>query len=205
MADSLGRVRTRNFACVVYDESAPSDWLERLASTFVPCFVSPYHDKDVNPTGESKKSHWHVLIMFDAVKTQDQAREVFESIGGVGCEPVKSLRGYARYLCHLDNPDKVQYPVEQVKALCGSDYMDVIGSAADRYVAIDEMVAFCERYDIVSFYLLHKYAIKYRPDWKRILADSGAVIMREHLKSKLWSVNNGQNTIIDPETGQIIL
>lgn len=205
MADKNGYVRTRNFACVVYEESAPSDWLERLASTFVPCFVSPYHDKDVNPTGEPKKPHWHVLIMFDSVKTTEQAREVFESIGGVGCEPVKSLRGYARYLCHLDNPDKMQYLVEQVKSLCGSDYMDVIGSAADRYVAIDEMVEFCERYDIVSFYLLHKYAIKYRPDWKRILADSGAVIMREHLKSKLWSVNNGQDTIIDQETGQVIL
>ena len=68
MADKNGYVRTRNYACVVYADSAPSDWRDRLAATFIPSFISPYHDKDLNPTGEVKKPHWHVLIMFDSVK-----------------------------------------------------------------------------------------------------------------------------------------
>lgn len=47
--------RYRNFATVVYPESAPENWLEILAEQFVPAFVSPLHDLDVNPTGEVKR------------------------------------------------------------------------------------------------------------------------------------------------------
>ena len=97
--------RTRNFATVVYPESSILNWREVLQEQFVPCFISPLHDQDVNPTGEAKKPHYHVLIMFDSVKTVEQARDIFLKIGGVGCEIVNSLRGYARYLCHLDNPE----------------------------------------------------------------------------------------------------
>ena len=98
--------RTRNFATVVYPESAPDNWQEILSEQFVPAFISPLHDNDLNPTGEVKKPHYHVMIMFDSVKTREQAQDIFNLIGGVGCEIVQSLRGYARYLCHLDNPDK---------------------------------------------------------------------------------------------------
>ena len=48
------------------------------------------------------------MIMYDGKKSIEQAKENFDKIGGVGCEIVNSTRGYARYLCHLDNPDKEQ-------------------------------------------------------------------------------------------------
>ena len=92
--------RSRNFATVVYPESAPNDWQEILSSHFVPSFVSPLHDKDKNPTGEDKKPHYHVVVMFEGKKSDEQVKEVFDSIGGVGLEKVQSIRGYARYLCH---------------------------------------------------------------------------------------------------------
>ena len=101
--------RGRNFATVVYPESASADWQEVLAAEFVPAFISPLHDKDINPGGEVKKAHYHVILMFDGKKSEDQVREVFARIGGVGLERVQSIRGYARYLCHLDNPEKQQY------------------------------------------------------------------------------------------------
>ena len=97
-----GLGRTRNFATIVYEDSAPANWKEILAQTFVPAFISPYHDRDINPDGTPKKSHWHVLICFDSTKTLEQARDIFNLINGVGCEKVNSIRGYARYLCHLD-------------------------------------------------------------------------------------------------------
>ena len=43
-----GSGRFRNFATVVYPESAPADWLTVLDSLHVPAFVSPLHDADVN-------------------------------------------------------------------------------------------------------------------------------------------------------------
>ena len=136
--------RRRNFATVVYPESAPEDWQTILQEQFIPAFISPLHDKDINPTGEPKKPHYHVMIMFEGKKSREQAVEVFEKIGGVGSEVVNSVRGYARYLCHLDNPEKAQYNIDEVRCICGSDYAGVIGLAIDKYKAVREMIDFCD-------------------------------------------------------------
>ena len=196
--------RTRNFATVVYTESASENWRDLLASNYVPAFISPLHDRDIQDNGELKKPHYHIMIMFDSVKTSEQAKEVFKSFGGVGCEVLKSSRAYARYLCHLDDKDKVQYKIEDVECLCGADYESVIALTIDKYVALAEMEEFVEKYDIVSFFLLSRYATKHRSDWSRVLKDSGAVYMREYLKSRKWSKDNNCLRIVDPETGEII-
>lgn len=180
------KARTRNFATVVYPESAPENWLDTLSDFMVPCFISPLHDRDMNPQNEPKKPHHHVLLMFDSVKTADQAREVFDAIGGVGCERVQSLRGYARYLCHLDNPEKAQYKTDAVKALCGADYVGTINLVTDKYVAIKEMMEFCEDNGIVNFAQLMKIARETNDGWFRVLCDSGTIVMKEHLKSLAW-------------------
>lgn len=202
---SSGKGRTRNFATVIYPESAPNNWQELLSDCFVPAFISPLHDKDVNPTGEPKKAHFHVMLMFEGPKTLEQAQEIFSKIGGVGCEKVNSIRGYARYLCHLDNPEKVQYSQDDVRSLCGADYNGTIGLATDKYKALGEMQDFCELYDVYSFYLLAKYAKEHRPDWYRILSDCGSVYMREYLQSRKWSKDQGFDHIIDPTTGEMII
>lgn len=178
--------RLRNFATVVYPESAPEDWKEILAGYFIPCFVSPLHDRDLNPTGEPKKPHHHVILMFEGKKSMEQAKSIFETIGGVGCEPVNSLRGYARYLCHLDNPEKAQYLPEQVRSMCGADYTTTIGLIIDKYKAIGEMIDFCRGNGILSYSELLEYCREERSDWFRVLCDNGTVVMKEYLKSKSW-------------------
>lgn len=181
--------RTRNFATVVYMDSAPENWLDILSDSRVPAFVSPFHDRDTNPDGTSKKPHYHVMVMFDSVKTDRQARDLFETFSGVGCEIVKSTRGYARYLCHLDNPDKAQYSVEDVKQFSGADYIEVISLASDRYHAIREMIDYCNDYSITDYCDLLVYASQFRDDWFRILCDNGTVVMREYLKSKTFKAH----------------
>jgi hypothetical protein len=196
--------RTRNYATVVYMDSAPSNWLDILSDLHVPAFVSPYHNKDKNPDGEYKKPHYHVMFMYDNKKSIEQAKENFEKIGGVGCQIVNSPRGYARYLCHLDNPEKHQYSTEEVKSFGGADYMDTISLITDKYKIIGDMQDFCDRYDVTSFYLLCNYARKNRSDWYRVLCDSSALFMKEYLRSKKWSNNNGLYQIIDKVTGDVI-
>ena len=51
--------RVRNYATIVYQESAPAGWLDILDELHIPAFVSPLHDKDLNKEGEIKKAHWH--------------------------------------------------------------------------------------------------------------------------------------------------
>ena len=73
----------------------------------------------------------------------EQAQEVFSVIGGVGMEPLKCARAYARYLCHLDNPEKAQYETADVISCSGADYQTMINLATDKYSAIGEMIDFC--------------------------------------------------------------
>ena len=192
MAEKSSTARTRNFATVVYPESAPENWKDILSSEFIPAFISPLHDQDINPGGETKKAHFHVILMFDSTKTNEQAKEVFDKIAGVGLERVNSIRGYARYLCHLDNPEKKQYKTEDVIALCGADYNGVIGLPTDKYKAIKEMMQYCIENRIYSYAQLLEYASENRFDWFRVLCDNGTVVIKEYLKSRSWTDGKGK-------------
>lgn len=184
---SKGARRARNFATVVYPESAPENWLEILGEQKIASFVSPLHNLDVNPTGEVKKEHHHVILMFEGKKSEEQIKEIFDQIGGVGLEVVQSIRGYARYLCHLDNPEKTQYREEDVICFGGADYPGTIGLAIDKYKCIKEMVEYCVANNIVSYSDLLEYSMEYRFDWFRILCDCGTVVVKEYLKARSWT------------------
>lgn len=185
--ETYGKGRTRNFSCFVYPDSAAENWQVILSEQFVPAFISPLHDMDVNPDGEIKKPHWHVLIMYDSTKTKEQAEALISLISGVGCEVIQSLRGYARYLCHLDNPEKHQYSQEDLRALCGADYNSAIGLPTDKYKAISEMLDYCESNNVFSYSELIIYSRINRFDWFRVLCDNGTMVVKEYLKSRSWT------------------
>lgn len=185
-ADAKRAGRTRNFATVVYPESAPQDWLEKLADLKIEALVSPLHDKDKNPDGEPKKAHYHVILMFETVKTTEQVKEITEKIGGVGVEKINSLRGYARYLIHADNPEKAQYEKTDIKQFGGADYEGICSLASDKYAAIREMIQYCTTNEIISYADLLRYAAEQNENWFRCLCDNGTVVMKEFLKSLAW-------------------
>lgn len=112
--------KTRNWAFVVYPESAPERWQGILADTHIPAFISPLHDRDSDENGVLKKAHFHVVIMADGPITKKRADEIIAPFCGTkSAEYIKSLRGYVRYLAHLDNPDKAQYDPTDIVALGG--------------------------------------------------------------------------------------
>lgn len=169
--------RFRDFASVVYPESAPDGWLDKLKDTHIPCFVSPLHDQDVNPDGEVKKPHYHIMLMFPSVKTREQAIEIFELIGGVGCETIATRRGYARYLIHKDNPEKFQYEEKDVIALSGCDYYETISLVSDKYVVLNEVINFIRTEKVDNVLDVYKYADDNGfMDWKRIIQDKSFVV-----------------------------
>lgn len=178
--------RIRNYGTIVYPESAPENWQSILAEMCIPCFISPLHDKDIDPMGEPKKPHHHVMIMFDGVKTREQAQEVFDAIGGVGNESVQSIRGYSRYFCHLDNPEKAQYSPDDVLCYGGADYITTIGLVTDKYKAIGEMMDFCVNNGVYGYATLLMWCRANNPGWFRVLCDNGSFVMKEFLKSLKW-------------------
>lgn len=182
--------RTRIFATVVYPESAPEDWRERLDGEHVKAMVSPLHCLDTLPTGEVKKAHYHVLWRYEGVKTPAQAQELVDLIGGAGAvEIVADYRGYARYLCHLDSPDKAQYDPEDVQCFGGEDWAEVALSEAERTDAqLDEIEDWIDETGCVSYVALCRYARRSRPDWTRCIR-SHTVHLSALIRSAYWESN----------------
>lgn len=181
-----GAGRSNNWATIVYPESAPENWKQLLDDMHLDALISPLHDEDFNPNGEPKKKHWHVLVKFPSVQSQNQAKVVFEQFGGVGTERIANFRNYARYLCHLDNPDKARYQENDVIALGTLSYFDIISVPDDKYQVIGEMIDFCEVNKIVSYAQLLRITRKYKQTWYRALCDNASWVMKEYLKAALW-------------------
>lgn len=180
--------RTRTYATIIYTESAPTNWKDMLQDEHIPCHISPLHDKDTTEDGTPKKPHYHIMLMFDSVKTRQQAEKIFRKIGGVGIEPVNSPRAYARYLCHLDNPEKAQYPIEEVVSYGGADYDMHINTAKSVYTTISEIIDFCTANQIVCFADLLEHTKETQFNWFRIICDNSTLVC-QYLKSRYWDIN----------------
>lgn len=103
-------IKGRNWAFVVYPESLPKDYEEIILNTGLPMAFSPLHDKDLNPDGEPKKAHYHVICYYDNTTTFKNVKEnVCSLLNGTIPIKLESMRGMYRYHLHLDNPEKVQY------------------------------------------------------------------------------------------------
>ncbi|MFW7433984.1 Rep family protein [Vagococcus carniphilus] len=70
--------RGRNWGIVVYPESLPENWKDIIRQE--PIAVSPLHDKDVNPDGEKKKSHYHLVLNYKGNKSFEQIDEIARSL-----------------------------------------------------------------------------------------------------------------------------
>ena len=185
-------VKSREWWCVVYPDSAPVNWRELVQETFLEAFISPLHDKDLNVDGTTKKAHYHVVLAWPGPTTYTNAKNIMAQFNGViHPKKVGTLRGVCRYLCHLDNPEKAQYSPDDVICYNGADWHTVINLQSDKYIAIEEMQEFCSKYKITSFMQLNTYArVHRRADWFRTLCDSGSYIMREYCKSLQWEIDN---------------
>lgn len=103
-------IKGRNWAFVVYPESLPVNWQDIILETGLPMAFSPLHDKDLNPTGEVKKPHYHVICYYENTTTQKNVKEnVTERLNGTIPIKLESMVGMYRYHLHLDNPEKYQY------------------------------------------------------------------------------------------------
>ncbi|MCI5967272.1 MAG: replication protein [Tenericutes bacterium] len=103
-------MKGRNWAFVMYPESMPANWFDILEKTGLPFAISPLHDKDVDPTGESKKPHYHVICQYTNTTTAKNVKEnVCDKVNGTIPIKLESIKGMYRYHLHLDNPEKYQY------------------------------------------------------------------------------------------------
>ena len=194
--------RTRNWTIVVYPDSAPDNWRALLDDFHLEWIESPLHDKDINASGEPKKAHWHILLMFGGVKTFEQVSELIEPLNCPIPNKVHNAKALVRYMAHLDNPDKAQYNIQEIVGHGGVDIAEMLRpSSSERYSCIKEMKIFIQENDITEYEDLFDYASEFRfDDWFPLLCDSSTFVIDKYIKSR----RHRKQKSVDYSTGEIL-
>ena len=144
--------RSSKWTFLAYPDSVPENWQEILKSYYIPMAISPLHDKDLNPTGEEKKAHWHIMLDFPTLKSYKQVSDITEQINGTIPQVVHSPIGMVRYFIHKDNPEKYQYDWSDIIVYNGFDldrYDSYTDSEIDAFIS--DITQFIDDNDIMEY------------------------------------------------------
>lgn len=134
-------VKKRNWAFVLYPESAPKNWREQLQKTGLQCAVSPLHDKDINPDGAPKKPHYHVILCYSGPTAYNVVNRLTNGqLGQTIPQPLEQVRGYYRYLTHEDNPEKAQYSKSDIEHINGFDIRDFVEMTKSEVIKLKRQI-----------------------------------------------------------------
>jgi len=192
--------RGRNWTVVVYPESAPRDWRSVLDELHIAWIESPLHDKDVNPDGEVKKPHWHILLTFEGNKSYQQVKEIADKLNAPIPQRVESARGMVRYMIHMDNPEKYQYSKSKIIGHGGADvesYFEL--TATNRLDILKDIVNYIREKNITEFADLTFYAIENNSDWFDVIANHNSIFLRNLLTSMRNRLNVNSCEQKEPE------
>ena len=106
--------RSNKWTFLLYQESAPDNYLEVLEELHIPFVLSPWHDRDVNKeTGKLKKAHKHGALFFESLKSYSQVSELLTKHLKTPnhVEIIMSPKGMYDYFIHAENPDKTLYDI----------------------------------------------------------------------------------------------
>ena len=191
--------RYRNWTVVVYPESAPKDWRDRLHG--LQWVESPLHDKDINPDGTPKKAHWHIMILFDGKKSFEQVKNLADGLHGASPQYVQSVLGMVRYFAHLDNPEKAQYQKSEIKGH-GVDVSKILETEDDIDKLEQEIEMYCEDNNVTEYAQLirvsrqfdgwHKCVSTHTVHFKAFVASLRHSSLAEKSVSSVLAVQEGQ-------------
>lgn len=198
-------VKKRNWAFVLYPESAPSDWKERLQATGLPIAISPLHDRDIDPTGDVKKAHYHIILCYQGPTSFNVVKRITDNLGQPIPQALENIKGYYRYLTHMDNPDKAQYSNKDIQHLNGfniSDFAELTRSEVFQMkrtiLSIIRELQLTEYSDLI-FYL--EDAGLYG---EMEVATNHTIFFDAVLRSCRYKKTIMDATHVDPETGEIL-
>jgi hypothetical protein len=183
--------KNRYWAFVLYLESAPEDWKDKLQLTGLPICLSPYHDKDLNPDGTPKKPHYHVILCFGGPTTFNNVKTITDSLNQPIPIPLQQVKGYYRYLTHMDNPEKAQYSEKDIQYLNGfniDDYVDLTYSQVNticvylQQLVIDNTIT--EYADLLDYLLQHEMYTELE------VARNHTILFNAYISSKRNKIKN---------------
>ena len=188
--------KSRIWASVGYPESLPIDWKEKLIETGLQIAISPLHDKDVDPTGESKKPHYHIIFNYEGPTTYEHMKEICDGLNLTIPIKLESLRGMYRYHLHLDNPEKYQYDDRDRVLLNGFDPKSVDALTATEIDKLTtEILAFIDDNDICEYSdLLYEFRINDLSNMLNV-AKNHTILFNTYIRSKRHKKEKEKATI----------
>lgn len=188
--------RTRNFMCILWKESTPEDFRERIKAYHVEAFVSPLHEHDTKEDGTLKKPHWHLLLRFKGKKSDEQVIAMMRDIGEKGAciDPtgrdfyVVDFQKSLRYHCHLDDPEKYQYPITDEWTTSSKDIYELMMDSKEESELVDQMLDWCTAHRVKYFRTLADFARKEREDWWRLIRNKNTVFLTAWFKSATYEM-----------------
>lgn len=205
--------RSRNFAGVAYPSDLPENWQQKLDEAGIRWIEGPLHDKDFNADGTPKKEHQHVYFQSSSVKSEAQMTDFLKEVFGES--ETGSIIGFAfpqiafdrcsvvRYMAHMDNPEKAQYDVKEIKGHNGLDPTEILRySATETLEMMMEMEEYIEQNGITEI-ADFSAAIRYEhPEWYSILATKQTLYF-SHFIASCRHKKYGYNRI-DRTTGEVL-
>ncbi len=160
--------KKRTWTFVLYPESAPENWREQIKISGLMAAISPLHDKDTNPTGEPKKPHYHVLLVYSGPTTYNAVAKFTASLNSTIPQALESVRGMYRYFSHKDNPEKYQYNESEILTLNGFNIADLVELTRSEVneikkgiLSIIREIDFIEYADLVDFLVDNDLMVEY--------------------------------------------
>ena len=187
-------VKKRNWAFVLYPESAPADWQEQLQKTGLPCAISPLHDRDVNADGEPKKPHYHVMIFYQGPTSYNVVKRLTDGLNQPIPQVVDQVRGYYRYLTHMDNPEKAQYSASGIQTLNGFDIGDFVDMTKSEVMKVCRaLLDYIRENDLTEYADLIDMTMceGVPPEWFDV-ASSRTLFFTGYLKSRRFRVERAE-------------
>lgn len=181
-------IKKRNWAFVLYPESAPDNWRDLLQLSGLPAVISPLHDKDKDPTGEAKKAHYHIILTYPGPTTYNAVKSFTDSLNQPIPQPLESVQGYYRYLTHEDNPDKYQYDKSDIVPVNGFDIHDYIEmSKTEAMKIIKDIQQVIIAVDIREYSDLLDYLLEVNQEWWQV-AVNHTMMLNAYLKSRRYKL-----------------
>ena len=88
-------------------------------------------------------------------------------------------------MCHLDDKDKIKYPVSEVEALGGISYEETIKESSDKYRITKEILEYCKENEIIAYCDIVDISIDKNHEWFIELIENPYLFM-SYIKSFTW-------------------
>lgn len=201
----MSETRSRYWATIVYPESAVTDWLGLLQSMGIQAVLSPLHDRDLYEytdekkgfvKGDKKKPHYHLVFLFDSLKSSQQVKEITDKIKSVGQLKVLSISGTIRYLTHKDCKDKAQYNEEDLLSIGGAEIEKYLKTESEKEEDINKQYFtisnLCAEFEIKEFADLVDFLLANEDYDNFKLVRTNSYFWAQYLKSKRYTHNRSE-------------